>query len=62
MPAGWRHTVRAVHREQFIPDVIETNAGIICRHSSPQAWLAAVYDDVPITTQVNDGGRGALHQ
>jgi protein-L-isoaspartate O-methyltransferase len=53
--AGWERSIAAVPRELFLPDVIETPGQIISRVEDPRAWLAAVYDDLPLTTQVNDG-------
>ncbi|MFD7663472.1 methyltransferase domain-containing protein [Streptomyces sp. NPDC059788] len=51
----WRETVRTVRRELFLPDAIEIDAEVLSRRDDPQTWSAAVYDDVAITTQVNDG-------
>ncbi|RDG35679.1 methyltransferase domain-containing protein [Streptomyces corynorhini] len=47
--------MRSVPRELFLPDLIEAEGRLISRGESPDAWLAAVYDDLPLITQVNDG-------
>lgn len=62
IPEGWADAVGAVPRELFIPDVIEVGDEQISRTIEPDRWRAVVYDDVPVTTQVNDGqtpGEGA---
>ncbi|MFE2942557.1 methyltransferase domain-containing protein [Streptomyces sp. NPDC059255] len=53
--AGWEDTVGAVRRELFLPDTIEAGGSMISRAENPEQWLAAVYDDLQIITQVNDG-------
>ncbi|GAA2597472.1 methyltransferase domain-containing protein [Streptomyces axinellae] len=53
--AGWEAAVAAVPRELFLPDIFETPHGILSRRSDPAGWLQAVYEDWPLTTQVNDG-------
>ncbi|MEU8779685.1 methyltransferase domain-containing protein [Streptomyces sp. NPDC048606] len=55
LPNVWERAVRTVPRELFIPDRIEIGDVILSRTANPDGWLSAVYDDVPITTQVNDG-------
>ncbi|MFE3743062.1 methyltransferase domain-containing protein [Streptomyces sp. NPDC059134] len=55
VPDGWADTVGAVRREWFLPDTIEAGGATIRRSESPEAWLAAVYDDQHIITQINDG-------
>lgn len=47
--------MRAVPRELFIPDEIEVADVRLSRSEDPAGWAAAVYDDAPVTTQVNDG-------
>ncbi|MFC7591873.1 methyltransferase domain-containing protein [Nonomuraea antimicrobica] len=61
-PAGGRvyDAFRAVHRHLFIPPVGLADAGddskrIIDRASDPQDWMAAVYTDTVIVTQLDDG-------
>ncbi|MFG2622986.1 methyltransferase domain-containing protein [Streptomyces sp. NPDC048507] len=51
----WADTVRAVPRELFVPDQIEVGDTVLSRAQDPAGWARAVYDDVPVTTQVNDG-------
>ncbi|MER5562419.1 methyltransferase domain-containing protein [Streptomyces sp. NPDC002506] len=51
LPREWRHTVAAVDRALFIPEVFE-GGDII---ADPEAWARSVYSDVPVVTQVNDG-------
>ncbi|OEJ62780.1 protein-L-isoaspartate(D-aspartate) O-methyltransferase [Streptomyces agglomeratus] len=55
LPQQWESAVSSVPRELFLPDTIETGDKVISRASEPEAWLETVYDDVSITTQVNDG-------
>ncbi|MGP3974426.1 methyltransferase domain-containing protein [Streptomyces sp. 8N114] len=38
-----------------MPDTIETPRRTISRSADPDDWLTAVYGDLPLTTQVNDG-------
>ncbi|GAB2807795.1 methyltransferase domain-containing protein [Streptomyces daliensis] len=52
---GWEESVTTVRRELFLPDTIETPHGTVSRDASPDVWLTAVYGDLPLTTQVNDG-------
>ncbi|MGW6605412.1 methyltransferase domain-containing protein [Streptomyces sp. NPDC055036] len=52
---GWADTVLRVPRELFLPDLIEADGQLIARSQNPEGWLAAVYDDLPLITQVNDG-------
>ncbi|MEV7421341.1 methyltransferase domain-containing protein [Streptomyces sp. NPDC091212] len=55
VPAEWADAIAVVPRELFLPDVVEAGDEVISRSGSPERWLAAVYDDVPLTTQINDG-------
>ncbi|MEU9420197.1 methyltransferase domain-containing protein [Streptomyces sp. NPDC048272] len=55
LPDEWARAVREVPRGLFVPDLIEVAGEQVSRSTDPAAWAAAVYDDVPITTQVNDG-------
>ncbi|GAA3488722.1 methyltransferase domain-containing protein [Streptomyces cremeus] len=52
---SWREAVGSVPRAAFLPEAVETPSGTVSRRDDPDAWLAAVYDDVPLITQVNDG-------
>ncbi|MGD9483460.1 methyltransferase domain-containing protein [Streptomyces sp. TRM70308] len=51
VPEPWRDAVAAVDRALFIPP----RFGGHNVAADPEAWRAAVYSDVPIITQVNDG-------
>ncbi len=51
----WENSVASVRRELFLPEAIEVGDELISRTVTPQRWLEAVYSDVSITTQVNDG-------
>ncbi|KAA6221508.1 methyltransferase domain-containing protein [Streptomyces albofaciens JCM 4342] len=51
LPAEWRDAVAAVDRALFIPRVFEGHDFT----ADPESWLAAVYTDAPVVTQVNDG-------
>ncbi|MFE2845082.1 methyltransferase domain-containing protein [Streptomyces scopuliridis] len=55
LPPGWADVVVGVPRELFLPEVIEVQDQLVSRSDSPERWLAAVYDDLALTTQVNDG-------
>lgn len=70
LQGDWEPAFRAVPRYRFVPDVIwPGRAGMnrqsdrVVRAEDPGAWWAAVHQDVPITTQWDDGthtgpGRG----
>jgi protein-L-isoaspartate O-methyltransferase len=58
----WLPTFDAVPREQFVPDRIWPGIAdgtrqnpLVDRAADPQAWLTAVYSDIPLTTQWDDG-------
>ncbi|MCO5998611.1 methyltransferase domain-containing protein [Actinoallomurus rhizosphaericola] len=60
LPEEWRAVFLAVPRHLFVPDVIWEDAGegtLTPRRcdEDPAAWLAAVYADEAIVTQVDDG-------
>ncbi|MFE4829923.1 methyltransferase domain-containing protein [Streptomyces sp. NPDC056672] len=59
IPAGWATAVAQVPRELFLPDAVEADGTVISRSEQPEEWLAAVYDDLPLITQVNDGAEVA---
>ncbi|PZG20056.1 protein-L-isoaspartate(D-aspartate) O-methyltransferase [Spongiactinospora gelatinilytica] len=53
-----KRALRAVPRHQFIPSVgliADDTTTIIDHDADPAAWLDAVYANVPIVTQLNDG-------
>ncbi|WHM40958.1 methyltransferase domain-containing protein [Streptomyces sp. BPTC-684] len=51
----WERAVLEVPRALFLPDVVETPQRVISRSTASERWLSAVYGDLPLTTQVNDG-------
>ncbi|MFD5507264.1 protein-L-isoaspartate(D-aspartate) O-methyltransferase [Streptomyces sp. NPDC127051] len=58
----WLPAYRAVPRDMFVPDRIwpGTSEGtrqnpLVDRAKDPDAWLRAVYSDIPLTTQWDDG-------
>ncbi|WP_405979322.1 methyltransferase domain-containing protein [Streptomyces sp. NBC_00158] len=65
LTSDWLPSFQAVPRELFLPDRIwpgiadgtRQNA-LVSRDGDPAAWRAAVYSDIPLTTQWDDG----LHQ
>ncbi|MEU3959348.1 methyltransferase domain-containing protein [Streptomyces buecherae] len=59
IPPGWREAVASVPRELFLPDLVEVEDQVISRESDLEEWLEAVYRDVPVITQVNDGQEAA---
>jgi protein-L-isoaspartate O-methyltransferase len=63
LPAEWRDAFLATPRHWFAPDVFwcGPDKALITRdrHAVPAAWLAAVYRDEPIVTQIDDGATTA---
>lgn len=62
LTSDWLPAYRAVPRELFVPDVVwpgqlrGTGQGeAVDRRTDPEAWRAAVYADVSLTTQWDDG-------
>lgn len=62
LTSDWLPAYRAVPRELFVPDVMwpgqvkGTGQGAaVDRRTDPQAWQTAVYSDVSLTTQWDDG-------
>ncbi len=61
LTAGWRGAFRAVPRHLFVPDLIwRRPAGghglePLRRTDQPDTWLATVYRDDFVVTQINDG-------
>ncbi|TDC26417.1 methyltransferase domain-containing protein [Streptomyces sp. 8K308] len=54
LPRQWADAVAAVDRAAFIPDVCPG----LDRAADEAEWLAAVYSDRPVVTQVDDGAEG----
>src|SRR5213079_319353 len=61
LTAPWRSVYEQVPRHWFVPDRAWARAEqghgrhrLIDRHTDPQGWWAAVYEDSPITTQFAD--------
>ncbi|MFG2071359.1 methyltransferase domain-containing protein [Nonomuraea maritima] len=59
-PDEIRSAIRAVPRHQFIPVVAlvtppDTAPRLIDRDADPRAWWDAVYSNMPVITQLNDG-------
>ena len=52
----WRAALHAVPRHLFVPRVSWANDAVADRAASPQGWLDVVYSDVPLVTQLDDGG------
>ncbi|MFR9726050.1 methyltransferase domain-containing protein [Streptomyces sp. MS19] len=62
LTADWLPTFLAVPRELFVPDRIwpgiadgTRQTGLVDRAREPGAWLRAVYSDIPLTTQWDEG-------
>ncbi|MFD6337260.1 MULTISPECIES: protein-L-isoaspartate(D-aspartate) O-methyltransferase [unclassified Streptomyces] len=62
LASDWLPAYRAVPREAFVPDLIwpgvtdgTGGAEAIDRRTDPAAWFRAVYSDVSLTTQWDDG-------
>jgi len=60
LPEGWAAAFAAVDRAAFIPgrvwfDDAQGRSRPLDRDSEPSRWLAAVYSDEPIVTQLDDG-------
>ncbi|MEV5703989.1 methyltransferase domain-containing protein [Actinoallomurus sp. NPDC052274] len=54
--AEWRAALKRAPRRFFIPDAALASADRwIDKRADPQAWAAAVADDSPIVTQIDDG-------
>lgn len=63
LPAPWREAFLATPRHWFAPDVMRVGPDrALRRHdrqADPAGWLAAVYRDQPIVTQIDDGAARA---
>nr|WP_202449799.1 protein-L-isoaspartate(D-aspartate) O-methyltransferase [Streptomyces sp. SID4917] len=62
MTPEWLPTFEAVPRELFVPDRIwpgiadgTEQTALVDRAQDPDAWFKAVYSDIPLTTQWDDG-------
>lgn len=51
----WRHALYAVPRHLFVPAVAWAGDIPLDRSADPGRWLDAVYSDVPLVTQIDDG-------
>ncbi|MFI6844944.1 methyltransferase domain-containing protein [Kitasatospora sp. NPDC050467] len=62
LSSDWLPSFRAVPRELFVPDRIwpgiadgTEQTPVVYRSRNPEAWRRAVYSDIPLTTQWDDG-------
>ncbi|WP_406185725.1 protein-L-isoaspartate(D-aspartate) O-methyltransferase [Streptomyces sp. NBC_01006] len=62
LQSGWLPTFKAVPRDLFVPDRIWPGIAdgtrqnpVVDRTKDPHAWFTAVYSDIPLTTQWDDG-------
>ncbi|UGQ15467.1 methyltransferase domain-containing protein [Yinghuangia sp. ASG 101] len=62
LTSEWLSAFTAVPRELFVPDRIwpgiadgTEQGALVDRALNPEAWLRAVYSDIPLTTQWDDG-------
>ncbi|MED7947792.1 methyltransferase domain-containing protein [Kitasatospora sp. NPDC058201] len=62
LSSDWLPSFRAVPRELFVPDRIWPGIAdgtkqnpVVRRSQDPEAWRRAVYSDIPLTTQWDDG-------
>ncbi|MEV6684894.1 methyltransferase domain-containing protein [Streptomyces sp. NPDC051130] len=62
LQSDWLPTYKAVPRDMFVPDRIWPGIAdgtrqnpVVDRVKEPEAWLKAVYSDIPLTTQWDDG-------
>ncbi|MER7756941.1 methyltransferase domain-containing protein [Kitasatospora sp. NPDC097643] len=72
LTSDWLGPYNAVPRHLFVPDTVWPGQGdgvrqgeAVSRNTTPEAWWNAVYSDVPLTTQWDDGdhsgdGRGTV--
>lgn len=51
----WRHAIHAVPGHLFVPAVAWAGEIPLDRATDPGGWLDAVYSDVPLVTQIDDG-------
>ncbi|MFF1790419.1 methyltransferase domain-containing protein [Kitasatospora sp. NPDC058243] len=62
LSSDWLPSFKAVPRELFVPDRIWPGIAdgtkqnpVVYRSQNPEAWRRAVYSDIPLTTQWDDG-------
>ncbi len=62
LPPDWLPAFRAVPRDMFVPDRIwpgiadgTRQSPVVDRTKDPEGWFRAVYADIPLTTQWDDG-------
>ncbi|MCF3107056.1 methyltransferase domain-containing protein [Streptomyces roseoverticillatus] len=55
LESPWRDAVQGVPRELFLPDTFEAGGRTFDRSANPERWAWAVYGDLPLITQVNEG-------
>ncbi|MEV6977097.1 methyltransferase domain-containing protein [Kitasatospora sp. NPDC093806] len=62
LSSDWLPSFKAVPRELFVPDRIwpgiadgTRQSPVVHRSQDPEAWRRAVYSDIPLTTQWDDG-------
>lgn len=58
LPSAWADIFTRVPRHRFVPDRIWVDGVWIDRASNAYDWLAQVYGDEPVVTQINDGAPG----
>ncbi|WP_058043492.1 methyltransferase domain-containing protein [Streptomyces roseifaciens] len=51
----WAAAVAQVPRELFLPDGFEAGGRVVDRATHPERWARAVYGDLALVTQVNEG-------
>ncbi|MGF1429049.1 methyltransferase domain-containing protein [Kitasatospora sp. LaBMicrA B282] len=66
LTSDWLPVFQAVPREEFVPDRIwpgiadgTKQSPVVDRGADPDAWRRAVYSDIPLTTQWDDGRHDA---
>ena len=54
----WHQALRAVPRHLFVPAVAWAEDVLLDRKTGEALWLEAVYSDIPLVTQIDDGTAG----
>ncbi|MER7771608.1 methyltransferase domain-containing protein [Kitasatospora sp. NPDC096140] len=69
LTSDWLSAYDTVPRHWFVPDLVWPGQGdgvrqgdSVNRHADPAAWWRAVYSDVPLTTQWDDGDHTGEHR